>query len=136
MSYRERDTRLSETEIEEITATLRDLLTEEIADAETVSVQEATKFITRAVGAINGINPKNPKSATLATAPAEWQLAVEEGAAAFLYLERAAMLAESDPLRSKQYTLFARLHQKEFDQQAAQRMQIRPASAGSRIKRG
>jgi hypothetical protein len=127
---------LSETEIEEITTTLREQLAEDIAPAETISVEEAAKVISRAVEAINGINPKNPQSATLATAPAAWKFVVEEGAAALLYRERAAMLAESDSLRSKQYAVFARLHQKEFDLQATLLMQVRPASAGSRIKRG
>jgi hypothetical protein len=126
---------LSETEIEEITPTLREQLAEDIAPAERISVEEAGKVMSRAVEAINGINPKNPQSATLATAPAEWKFAVEEGAAALLYRERAAMLAESDSLRSKRYAVFARLHQKEFDLQAGLLMQVRPASAGSRTKR-
>ena len=127
---------MSETEIEEITTALRDQLAQDIAPAGSINVEEAGKVITRAVEAINGINLKNPQSATLATAPAGWKFAVEEGAAALLYGERAAMLAESDPLRAKQYAVFARLHQKEFDLQAALLMQVRPASAGSRIKRG
>jgi hypothetical protein len=126
---------LNRTEIEEIVTTLRDQLAEDIAPAESIDVEEAGKAIARAVEAINVINPKNPQSATLATAPAGWKFVVEEGAAALLYRERAAMLVESDPLRSKQYAVFARLHQKEFDMQAALLMQVRPASAGSRIKR-
>jgi hypothetical protein len=73
---------LSETEIEEITTTLRDQLAEGIAPAESINVEEVGKVITRAVEAINGINPKNPQSATLATAPAGWKFAVEEGAVA------------------------------------------------------
>jgi hypothetical protein len=126
---------LNRTEIEEIVTTLRDQLAEDIAPAESIDVEEAGKAIMRAIEAINVINPKNPQSATLATAPAGWRFAVEEGAAALLYRERAAVLAESDALRSKRYAVFARLHQKEFDQQAALLMQVRPASAGSRIKR-
>lgn len=114
-----------------IVAALREQIVDEIGPEETISEDDAGMAMSRAIESLNTINPRNPQRATLETAPGNWSTAVQHGAAAFLYRERAATLAATEPGLSRTYASQARECKKSFDDLGPKLMANRPASSGN-----
>ncbi len=126
---------MNKSELDKIVTELREQIADDIGPGELIGDEDAEKAMSEAIRRLNGINPKNLKNATLSTAPENWSMSVQCGAAAILYRERAARLFDADPRLSALYGSMAKYWQKIFDDLGSKLMQIRPASLGGRSRK-